>query len=58
MYHNLESYDPNPIQYKGTIKEHLPSLLEKVRGKSISLLFDEAVRTVWQQTHQLILHYH
>ena len=40
----MESFDPRPIKYRGTAKDHLPSLLEKVRGKSlcVSLLFDES----------------
>ena len=43
-FHHLENFDPRPIQYRGTAKNYLPSLLEKVRGKSlcISLLFDES----------------
>ena len=43
-YDLLENFDPRPTQYRGTAKDHLPALLDKVRGKGlcISLLFDES----------------
>ena len=46
-YELLENFDPWPAQYRGTAKDHLHPLLNKVRGKSlcISLLHDESCQT-------------
>ena len=43
-YDLLENFDPQPTQYRGTAKDHLLALLDKVRGKGmcISLLYDES----------------
>ena len=40
----LTDYDPTPQQFRGTACERLPELLQKLRGKqlSISLLLDPA----------------
>ena len=42
----VEDFDPRPPKYRGTAKEHLPELLEKVRGQGlcVSLLLDPNVR--------------
>ena len=42
----LEDFDPLPVQFKGTARDHLPGLLKKIRGEHlcISLLFDEHYR--------------
>lgn len=41
----LEDFDPRPQEYIGKIKERLPALLDRVRGKGlgISLLFDTSI---------------
>lgn len=41
-YGKLEEFDPRPLQYRNTIKDNLPSLLESVRGQGlcVSLLLD------------------
>ena len=43
-YSLLEDFDPRPTQYRGTAKDHMPTLLDKIRGKSLclSLLFDKS----------------
>ena len=43
-YALLDDFDPRPTQYRGTAKDHLPTLLDKLRGKSLclSLLFDKS----------------
>ena len=42
----IEDFDPRPIEYRGTARDCLPNLLEKVHGEQlcISLLFDEKYR--------------
>ena len=32
-YELLENFDPRPAQYRGTAKDHLQPLLNKVQGK-------------------------
>ena len=43
-YTLLEDFDPRPSHYRGTAKDHLPTLLDKLCGKSLclSLLFDKS----------------
>lgn len=56
-YALLENFDPRPIQYRGTAKDHLPSPLEKVHGKSLHnnhFCLMKAVKTAAQQTYQQI----
>lgn len=40
---SLEDFDPRPLEFRGTLKDRLPALLEKIRGEHLcmSLLFDE-----------------
>ena len=33
----LENFDPRPLEYRGTAVRNLPELLEKVRGKGLSI---------------------
>ena len=44
MYSLLEDFDPHPMQYQGTAKDHMLTLLDKIHGKSLclSLLFDKS----------------
>lgn len=39
---SLEDFDPRPERYRGTAKQNLPALLDRVRGQGlcVSLLFD------------------
>ena len=47
-YLSLEEFDPRPEFCRGRVKDHLPTLLDKVRGKGlcISLLLDSSTQ-VW-----------
>ena len=40
----LEDFDSRPVEFRGSASEHLPDLLDKIRGEQlcISLLFDKA----------------
>ena len=40
----LEDFDPRPVEFRGSASEHLPDLLDKIRGEQlcISLLFDKS----------------
>ena len=42
----LEEFDPRPESCQGTVKDRLPTLLDKVRGKGlcISLLLDSSMQ--------------
>ena len=42
----IEDFDPRPQKYRGTVKERVPVLLDKIRGEGlcISLLLDPKVR--------------
>jgi len=42
----VEDFDPRPQKYRGTVKERVPVLLDKIRGEGlcISLLLDPKVR--------------
>lgn len=44
----LEEFDPRPEFCRGRVKDHLPTLLDKVRGKGlcISLLLDSTMQ-IW-----------
>ena len=39
----LEDFDPRPLEFRGTAADHLPALLQKIRGENlcVSLLFDK-----------------
>ena len=41
----VEDFDPRPLQYRGTVKGHVPALLDKIRGEGLclSLLLDPKV---------------
>lgn len=41
-----EDFDPRPLKYRGTVKEHLPALLNKLHGEGlcISVLLDPQYR--------------
>jgi len=41
-YQKLEDFEDRPVEYRGTVKDNLPSLLDKIRGEQrcISLLLD------------------
>ena len=43
----LNDFDPQPVQYRGTAKSNLPTLLEKISDNHlcISLLLDERFQT-------------
>lgn len=43
----LEEFDPRPVQYRGTAKDHLPALLDKLHGKGlcISLTLDPKMQS-------------
>ena len=43
-YSLLEDFDPRPTQYRGTAKDHMPTLLNKIHDKSLclSLLFNKS----------------
>ena len=50
----LEEFDPRPIELRGTTNERLPELLDKLRGKSlsISLSLDSKTRSWNLKDHQ------
>ena len=42
----VKDFDPRPLKYRGTLKGHVPALLDEIRGEDlcISLLSDPKVR--------------
>ena len=55
----LEDYDPRPPDCVGKVKDRLPALLDKVRGKGlgISLLFDTSTCYWDTDNHTKCLHW-
>ena len=50
----LEEFDPRPESDRGTVRDRLPDLLDKVRGKGlcISLLFDSSMQYWSRETRE------